>query len=305
MVSIVVKKIKGKDYLYLVDSIRKGKRVIQKTIKYISPKRPVLKEEFECMKMSYYDQDWILKNFKDELSYIAHQKMKELSNNYEKYFNYLDEMSKEKMMQKFLSNFIASSNAIEGSTLTPKETYDFLFNDIVPKDHSKKEIFMATNLLHAWEYLEENHSRFPTHQDLFELHKRVNNNIESEKTLGKYKKVQNYIGDIYTSSYLFSEEKMNKLFHWIKTAFKKIDNFEVAFQSHAQFEIIHPFVDGNGRVGRLLLNWLLMMKGLMPLAIRSKRRNSYISALDNARKGKIEAISKFCFEEYTEQYNFI
>ena len=60
MVSIVTKKIKGNNYLYLVDSIRKGEKVIQKTVKYIGVKRPILNEEFECMKLSYQDKDWVL-----------------------------------------------------------------------------------------------------------------------------------------------------------------------------------------------------------------------------------------------------
>ncbi len=305
MVSIVTKKIKGNNYLYLVESIRKGEKVIQKTVKYIGVKRPILNEEFECMELSYQDKDWVLIEFKDELPYTSHQKMKDASNTYKKYINFLDNTSKEKEKERFLSRFIASSNAIEGSTLTPKETYDFLFNDVVPKNHTKKEIFMATNLLDAWKYLEENCSELPTHENLFELHKRVNKGIESDETLGKYKVVQNYIGNVYTTSFLFVKEKIEMLLKWIKAAYNEVDDFEVAFQSHAQFEIIHPFVDGNGRVGRLLLNWLLMLKDLMPLAIRSERRNDYISALDNARKGKLEAISKFCFEEYMEQYKFV
>jgi len=305
MVSIVTKKIKGKEYLYLVDSLRKGQKVIQKTIKYIAPKRPIPKAEFECMKQSYKDEDWVLTELNDTLSYKGYQAMKNVSETHKKYLQGLDAVSREKEKQKFLSTFIASSNAIEGSTLTAKETFDYLFNDIVPKDHTKKELFMASNLLEAWKYVEENYTTFPTHKNLYQLHKRVNKGIESDETLGKYKKVQNYIGDVYTTSYLFTEEKMERLLRWIKKAYKKMDDFEVAFQSHAQFEIIHPFVDGNGRVGRLLLNWLLMMKKLMPLAILEKKRNDYISALENARRGKVEAISTFCFAEYMKQYEFV
>ncbi len=305
MVSIVIKRIHGKEYLYLVDSIRKGKKIIQKTIKYVGAKRPIRKEEFESMKLSYKNKDWIINEYKDQLSYADHQEMKKASETYQEHLQKLDSVSKEKEKQKFLSQFIASSNAIEGSTLSAKETYDFLFEDIVPKNHTKKELFMASNLLEAWKYVEKNYQHFPAHKDLKKLHALVNKNIEDDETLGQYKKVQNYIGDVLTTSYLFVEEKMKKLLSWIKQAFRKVNNFEVAFQSHVQFEIIHPFIDGNGRAGRLLLNWLLMMKKVSPLAISEKRRGDYISALENSRRGKKEAICRFCFKEYLKQYKFV
>ncbi|MBT4540886.1 hypothetical protein HN695_03950 [Candidatus Woesearchaeota archaeon] len=305
MVSIVTKKIKGHEYIYLVDSIREGKRVIQKSVKYIGKKRPVSQEEFECMKLSYKNNDWILNEFNDELSYNDHNDMKIASNNYRNYLKGLDKVSREKEREKFLSIFISNSNAIEGSTLTIKDTFNFLFEDIVPKGHKKKELFMASNLLKAWHYVEENHNKLPTHSDLLKLHELVNRDIETEKTLGKYKIVQNYIGDVHTTSYLFAEEKTDQLLKWIKKAFQGINDFEVAFQSHAQFEIVHPFVDGNGRVGRLLLNWLLLYKGNMPLAIPVKKRADYITSLDNSRKGKIEAICNFCLKEYLKQYKFM
>jgi len=305
MVSIVTKKIKGREYLYLVDSIRKNNKVIQKTIKYIGKKRPILKEEFECMKSSYKNKDWFLTEFKDELSYQDHNHIKNLSEKYKEHIKNLDQTSKEKEKERFLSVFISNSNSIEGSTLNPKETYNYLFEDIIPEGHPKKEFFMATNLLEAWNYLEKNYKNLPTETNLKELHKLVNRNIESKETLGNYKKTQNYIGDIHTTSYLFTEEKMNLLLSWIKKAFKKINDYEVAFQSHAQFETIHPFIDGNGRIGRLLINWLLLNKNLEPLAIKDSRRSKYISSLTNSKIGNLKPICKFCFEEYLNQYEFI
>jgi len=305
MVSIVTKKINNNEYLYLVESVRKNTKVIQKTIKYIGKKRIITKEEFECMKISHKNKDWILNNFKDELSYQNHEEMKQASNKYKQYINQLDEISKQNEKEKFLVKFISNSNAIEGSTLTFDDTYNYLFNDLTPEGHSKKELYMASNLLKAWNYVEKNHNKFPSEKDLFQLHKMVNENIETEQTLGKYKIIQNYIGNIYTTSYLFVKERIIKLFFWIKKAFKQVNDFEVAFQSHTQFEIIHPFVDGNGRIGRLLLNWILMYKDLEPLAIRFNKRLKYINALDNSRKGKIEAICKFCYEEYINQYQFM
>ena len=305
MVSVVTKKIKGKEYLYLVDSIRKGKKVLQKTIKYVGKKRPILKEEFECMKLSFHKKDWILNNFIDQLSYKDHHKMKKVSDDYKTYISNLDKVSKEKEKERFLSIFISNSNSIEGSTLTVDETFNYLFKDITPKGHPKKELFMASNLLKAWGYVEENYKRLPNENDLFKLHQMVNKEIESDKTLGKFKKVQNYVGGIHTTSYLFVEQKMKELFVWIKKSFKKIDNFEVAFQSHAQFEIIHPFVDGNGRVGRLIMNWFLMNRKLMYFAIPFKEKGDYILALDHARKGNLKSICSFCYKVYLENYKFI
>jgi neutral trehalase len=221
MVSIVTKKIKGNEYLYLVDSIRDKNKVIQKTIKYISKKRPIPKEEFESMKLSYKNKDWVLTDFKDQLSYQDHEEMSKLSELNKENLKRLDKVSKEKEREKFLSNFIAHSNAIEGSTLTIKDTFNYLFNDVVPAGHPKKELHMASNLIDAWNYMEKNSNKLPNHKDLFKLHSFVNKGIESEDTLGKYKKVQNYIGDINTSSYLFTEDKMKELFKWIKKHIKK------------------------------------------------------------------------------------
>lgn len=302
MVSIVTKTIKGKEYLYLVDSIRQGSKVIQKTVKYVGRKRPIPKEEFECMKFSHKADDWILVDYKDELSYRKHEEIKKLSLEYKKHLKSLDPISREKEFERFLSNFIANSNEIEGSTMTPDDTFNYLFNDVAPKGHTKKELFMASNLLNAWNYIELHKTKLPKKDDLLKLHSFVNQNIESESTLGNYKKIQNYVGGDITTSNLYVEERMDELFSWIKKSFRKMNDFEVAFQSHAQFEIIHPFIDGNGRVGRLLLNWLLMYKNLLPLAIRAKTKEDYISALNNSRRGKKEAISAYCYEEYKEDY---
>ena len=70
---------------------------------------------------------------------------------------------------------------------------------------------MADNMLKAWIFIEKNRKKFPKNEDLCRLHEIVNRNIEEDETLGKYKSVQNYIGSIYTTSYLFVEEKMIQL----------------------------------------------------------------------------------------------
>lgn len=304
MVSLVTKKIKGLEYLYLVDSVREGSKVKQKTIKYVGKKRPLRKEEIVCMKQSYKNEDWVLSDPKDVLSYIDHEHLRKASANQKNYLQSLDEVSRQKERERFLSVFIANSNAIEGSTMTPNDTFNYLFADIIPKGKSKKEFFMATNLLKAWMYLEEHVHERCSEKHLKELHAIVNDQIENAGTLGFYKTMQNYVGLSLTTSYLFVDEKMKRLLHWMYAAKKEMNDFEIAFQSHAQFEIIHPFIDGNGRVGRLLINWLLMNAGLEPLAIAATNREEYISALENSRRGKIEAICVFCKNQYLELYAY-
>lgn len=305
MVHIVTKNIKGNEYLYLVESIRNGSKIIQKTIKYIGRKRPIPKEEFECMKLSHSNKDWILHFHKDYLSYQHHEKLKKKSKLYQEYLTTLDKTSLEKEQHRFLSRFIANSNAIEGSTLTPNETYQYLFEQTIPSGKTKKELHMTDNLFEAWKYIESHFRETPTISHLLKLHALVNKGIEEDSTLGKLKSVQNYIGDKHTTSYLFIEEKLQQLLEWIQNAKKEVNDFEIAFQSHAQFEFIHPFVDGNGRVGRLLLNWLLLQKKLSPLAITVRKRSEYIVSLENATRGNVRAICEFCFEEYINQYDFV
>ncbi len=304
MVSIVKKMIKGNEYLYLVRSVREGDKVRQQNIKYIGRKRPISRHEFECMKISAEEKDWVLLGHEEFLPYQEHARLRETSDNEKKRIGSLDKVSQEKEKERFLSSFIANSNAIEGSTMTVDETHDFLFGDIAPAGHTKKELFMASNLLKAWKYVEKNQRHLPTEEDIKTLHKMVNENVETDETLGKYKQVQNYVGNSYTTSQLFVEERMKRLMKWIKRGFREMDDFEVAFQSHAQFEIIHPFIDGNGRVGRLLMNWLLMSRGLTFFAIRIKSRNDYLTALRNGQAGKVEAICIFCLKEYLNQYMF-
>ena len=300
MASIVTKVIKGKKYFYLVRSIRKGDKVRQETLRYLGRARPLTKEEKTCIIRSHQEEDWIIKAFRDELSYQDHTVMKKHSNHLQAARKHLDPVSKEKERERFLSTLIATSNSIEGSTLTADETFQYLFNDLSPKGKNRKELHMAQNLLHAWEYVEQHHKKLPTNQNLKALHALVNKNIETPETLGEYKKVQNYAGRALTTSPFFVEERMKRLHNWIQNAYKHINAFEIAFQSHAQFEVIHPFIDGNGRVGRLLLNWLLLQQGLEPLIVRNTQRLAYIEALENARRGSLEPLCKLFFQEYTK-----
>jgi Fic family protein len=102
---------------------------------------------------------------------------------------------------------------------------------------------------------------------------------------------------------------MNLLMKWFKENEKKLHPFVLAVIFHHKFEKIHPFMDGNGRTGRMLLNFILMKKGYPPMIIRRRRRDEYLDALSKADlAGLGEAgpeyrrLAKFCAEEMQDGY---
>ncbi|MEK6823267.1 MAG: Fic family protein, partial [Nanoarchaeota archaeon] len=106
---------------------------------------------------------------------------------------------------------------------------------------------------------------------------------------------------------------MDLLFKWLRK--EKEHPLVVASIFHHKFEKIHPFFDGNGRVGRLLLNALLLKNGYPPLIIRKRNRNDYLDALRKADDADLttatpksyKQLIEFLAQEYVDGYwnNFL
>ena len=78
---------------------------------------------------------------------------------------------------------------------------------------------------------------------------------------------------------------------------KKIHPFILAFDFHLNYEIIHPFRDGNGRTGRLILNKILMQNGYPPIIIFKDNKSAYFNAIKFARKGNKKSIINLCLNK--------
>lgn len=93
---------------------------------------------------------------------------------------------------------------------------------------------------------------------------------------------------------------MKELFAWYKIAGKKLHPFELACKLHAKFENIHPFRDGNGRVGRLIMNYILLKKGYPLLDIKFENRPEYYEALALFESGRENAkpLIDYAFKVY-------
>tara|TARA_Y100000310_G_C20474908_1_gene711922 strand:- start:457 stop:789 length:333 start_codon:yes stop_codon:yes gene_type:complete len=96
---------------------------------------------------------------------------------------------------------------------------------------------------------------------------------------------------------------MNGLLDWYEENKNKIYPLRLATEFHARFEAIHPFEDGNGRTGRVLLNAILLGYGYPPLIIRKTARVAYFSSLEAFDKGHKAKLEKFLLDKIKKTFN--
>ena len=188
--------------------------------------------------------------------------------------------------QTYLEDFITRStyhsNAIEGSTLTYAETYAILYNDNSFKIEGKepREIYEAINHKKALELVFKNLQNNDTFDERFikNINKIINKNI---KDSDGYRKVQVFIrGSEHIPP--TPEQIPNLMNYYIYNyTHNEQDIFNKIARYHIEFEKIHPFEDGNGRTGRLLLNYELLKNNIAPIVITKEDRVKYFEFLKN------------------------
>lgn len=199
----------------------------------------------------------------------------------------------------FASLFTHGSTGIEGNTLTFEETSHLLFEGIVPKQKSLREIHEVLNHKKAFDFM-LNHKRDITKEFILQLHTLVVANTLREDLVsqtGKYRNVQVFIGRDTLPKPHEVPKQMTILLRWYSTNKKKLHPLVLASYFHTEFERIHPFVNGNGRVGRLLMNFILYKNKYPMVNIPKKNKFRYYEVLQNAqRKGDLRGFVKFLFD---------
>jgi len=182
-----------------------------------------------------------------------------------------------------------TSNALEGNTLSRRETAVVLEKGLTVGGKSLKEHLEATNHARALDFahslVETKGRRAVSERDILRLHELVIEGID-EANAGRYRDVAVRIAG--STVVLPNPRKVPNLMarfaDWLRS---KPDLHPVAFAGEAHYRLvtIHPFVDGNGRTARLLMNLLLVMHGYPPAIIRPRDRVAYLGALETAQLG--------------------
>jgi len=285
-----IKEKNGRRYYYRVISIRKKGRVSKKRI-YLGAnltKTQISKKESEADKELMYLSNLLKQEEVKELEKIKESYKKQPKENFENRY------------EVFTSDFTYNSTAIEGNTLTLQETAQLLFEGITPRK-SIREINEVLNHKNAFDFI-LNYKGDVNKEFMCELHKIVVKDTlkdELKPQIGCFRNLQVYIRG---TSWLPPKPKevpkeIKSLLFWYSKNKNKLHPLVVSAYFHAGFETIHPFVDGNGRTGRLLMNFILHKNKLPMINIPNSIKHKYYEALKSAQvKGELKPLVKLLLD---------
>lgn len=174
---------------------------------------------------------------------------------------------------------VYNSNAIENSTLSLEETEKILLQIDLDRYISERELFEAKNLARVVEYMNTSAKKKELDTEMILLlHKMLLSNIR-DNIAGRFREKDEWVR---VASYIapdpqkVAELTMQMLSEYYANAQEHIIKRIARF--HLTFEHIHPFVDGNGRIGRVLNNYLLIREGFVPINIKFADRTLYYQA---------------------------
>jgi len=277
MVSIKKKIINSNTYYYLEQSYRKNGKIDKKE-KYLGPTPPKnidqVKQDFL---KEFYQETWF-----NRFDTIKEQFIKEKRN--------IPPSLEKKQTEQFATTFTYNTNRIEGSTITLRETADLLERGISPSQRPVEDIKeteahkkVFTDML---AYKKE-----ITFSTLLYWHKQLFQDTIPD-TAGKIRQHQVGIsGSKFLPPYPIELDLLLRdFFDWYHKNKKTIHPVHLAGLAHLKFVTIHPFGDGNGRISRLLMNYVLNKNDYPMLIIPYSQRMSYYTALERSQLKKDESV---------------
>src|SRR3989338_5640671 len=305
MVSVKYKAINGKKYLYAESSFRLPDGKIKKISKLIQgeeDKNSKETKDYFLKKQVEAHQDYALKTYRIDSIFTEEQikKLESINVEYRKIIKSFTKNQIKDILDRFTVNFTYESNAIEGNSLTLKDVTLILGENVVPKNKDLREVYETRNTREAHELLFKNKIKINI-KDIISIHSIL---IKDTGVQPGFKKLPNYLlmRNLKTTAPEKVEEEMNKLISWYESNKDKTHPLRLAAEFHAGFERIHPFDDGNGRTGRILLNAILLEQNYPPLIIRKTARIAYFASLEAFDAGYKSKLERFLLEKIKDTF---
>lgn len=318
MSRIIKRKVKGIEYFYLEESFKNKGKWIKESIYFGSeqPNNEDLLKAFselskKCLKKGHEVLVLPLTEFVTQAQAL---KLKNAKENKKNLLKSMTHKQKEEFIRRERITFITESNAIEGSTLTYSATERIIEQEEHFKRLKRTEIVTGTNreeqeainlndcLKQYDNYLKKN--TLITTEMILHLHYILLNKINNyEKYQGIYRPVQVYITGSMHEFPIPQEVPglMKKLLDWYEENRELVHPVELAAKFHTKFTTIHPFADGNGRMARLLMNYILQSEDYPFTNIPLKKRSSYMKTQAEGNEQNHKPFTNFLTKEIIQQ----
>lgn len=292
---------KGKNYYYLRASEKKGDKLVTKDIAYLGSSIEEVKVNLE--KLSKY-KDKIRKSYKVLNTFLESNHflekikklklkqdifLKEKTNDveackmhYSEVFNKFPELTKKEIFKNYVIEFAYNTASIEGNTINLQEARNLLNEGITPKDRTLREVYDLQNTEKVFfELLGIKNKLSLNHDLIIYIHDKLLENIDERKGY-RITDIRVMHSNFDASPGKYVKADMDVLLKWFNENKNKVHPLVLAIVFHHKFERIHPFSDGNGRTGRMIVNYLLLKNNLPPMIIHKKTRKEYLQAMREA-----------------------
>ncbi|NLA99402.1 MAG: Fic family protein [Methanomicrobiales archaeon] len=309
MPELTVKTIKGNKYLYIRDKVRVNSKSLSLLI-YVGRLETVAKadvlsklSELHTLRLTTYLDHRLEQYVFTALDRTQASDLETLRYYYGLFEEFYPDESKRYMDAMYL-RYIQGTTAIEGNTINLQEARELLEHHISPAGKRMDEVYEILNYINLRRYLEE-YSGDITEKFIRNVHEILMNEVL--RSPGEYRNIQVCIEqvDYEPPPAILLPEEMHALIGWYRQNKRHLNPFELAVVLHTKFEMIHPFVDGNGRVGRALMNQVLERAGYPTLYLGLEHRSAYLNALVKADSGDYAPIIETLYSIYREQHGRI
>ena len=301
MVYIYKKPIGNRNYYYLRASEKKGKKLVTKDIAYLGSSINEVKSNLD--KLSKYKEQIrkayrtinlflesnhflekakSLKLKQDPLLKDKTDEVEACKIHYLEVFRKLDELTKKEILKNYVIEFAYNTASIEGNTINLEEARNLLSEGITPKDKTLREVYDLQNTEKVFfELLNKGLKNELSHKLIIEIHDKLLENIDNRKGY-RMTDIRVVRSNFDASPGKYVKTDIDLLLKWFNENKNKLPPIVLAIVFHHKFEKIHPFMDGNGRTGRMIMNYILLNNNLPPTIIHKKNRKEYLEAMREA-----------------------